>query len=230
MVLFAHEKNHPVKLVDLKRLNPFFYVPYVLALILGGIGLAIFNKGDVLLLVNGSHNVFLDYLFSYGTHFGNGLFYVVVILILAVVKYRYALLGLLCFSITGLLTQFLKKIVFSDYARPRVFFQDQVDLHFIEGVKILSKYSFPSGHTATAFSLFCLLALIVPKNGYGMLFIAMALIGGISRIYLVQHFFVDVYFGSILGVLITTGIYYYVERSARLNSWEPLNRGLFGAK
>lgn len=208
-------------------LNPYFYVPYAGALLLGGCFLLISERGDALLYINRNHTPFFDLLFYYGTELGNGLFYLLVIILLAFYKYKYALLSAICFSITGALTQFLKKVIFSEYLRPKAFFQGIEDLYFVEGVKIFTKYSFPSGHTATAFSLFCLLALIVPKNKYGLLFIGMALIGGVSRIYLVQHFFVDVYFGSLLGVSVTTIIYYYFKKWNWVNSQEWLNRRLF---
>jgi membrane-associated phospholipid phosphatase len=67
----------------------------------------------------------------------------------------------------------------------------------------LSKFSFPSGHTATAFSMFFLLALIYNKKGVGLVCCLLAIIAGFSRMYLLQHFLLDVLAGSILGVAIT---------------------------
>lgn len=201
--------------------NPYFIIPYLLVLIGGAILLMQFDKGELLLTINQNHNLFLDYLFYYGTPLGNGLFYIFIILILACFKFRFALLGAVSFLITGLLTNFFKRVVFSESLRPKVFFEGIIELQFVEGVKILSYNSFPSGHTAVAFSMFCLLAILVTNKKWGLLFIIAALMGGISRIYLVQHFFVDVYFGSILGVVVTITTYLSLANSHwyQLSSW-----------
>jgi membrane-associated phospholipid phosphatase len=65
--------------------------------------------------------------------------------------------------------------------------------------------SFPSGHTCTAFCLFCFLAFILtPRYKWlGLVFFILAMAVGYSRIYLAAHFFLDVYVGSIIGVIFT---------------------------
>ena len=45
-----------------------------------------------------------------------------------------------------------------------------------------------------------------------MFLFTIALIVGISRVYLVQHFLKDVYLGAIMGVLIAMGWYYIQAR------------------
>ena len=178
-----------------------------------------FEKGQDVLFVNSLHSPFLDYLFYYGTLLGDGLLYLLFGIALSWRNFRLSLIAILSFSITGLLVQFLKKVIFSDVARPSVFLAGE-PLHFVEGVKILGRYSFPSGHSAIAFSLFCLVSLMVKEKKWGVAFIAMALIGGISRIYLVQHFFVDVYFGAILGVVVTSLIWLWFMKT---NALQQLN-------
>jgi membrane-associated phospholipid phosphatase len=68
--------------------------------------------------------------------------------------------------------------------------------------------SFPSGHTCGAFSLYCLLSmLLVPKYKWlGMVCFIFAISTAYSRIYLAAHFFEDVYAGSIIGTCIATGV------------------------
>jgi len=198
-------------------LNPWFYVPFTVALIAGGILFATFEKGQDVLFVNSFHSPFLDYLFYYGTTLGNGLLYLLFGIALSWKNFRHSLIAILSFSITGLLVQFLKKMVFSEVARPSVLLAGE-PLHFVEGVKILARYSFPSGHSAIAFSLFCLVSLMVKEKKWGVVFLLMALIGGISRIYLAQHFFVDVYFGAILGVVVTSLIWFWFLKTNTLQS------------
>jgi membrane-associated phospholipid phosphatase len=61
--------------------------------------------------------------------------------------------------------------------------------------------SFPSGHTMAAFGLYAALAFYAKKwyQAFGLFFLA--LLVGYSRIYLSQHFLVDVIFGAMLGCL-----------------------------
>lgn len=181
--------------------------------------LSLIEKGQDVLFINRLHSPFLDNLFFYGTALGNGLLYILVAAGLLFRNTRNAVIAIICFSITGLIVQFLKNIVFDEMMRPAVILAGE-PMHFVEGVKILMHYSFPSGHAATSFSMFCLLSQIIRPRWIGLLFMLMALLSGISRIYLVQHFFVDVYFGALLGVTTTTLIWrWFSEKSlfARLD-------------
>lgn len=62
----------------------------------------------------------------------------------------------------------------------------------------LSDYSFPSGHTTASFSLATTLALNIPRISIIMIFLALVI--GMSRIYLGVHYPTDVAAGIILGV------------------------------
>ena len=63
----------------------------------------------------------------------------------------------------------------------------------------LTKYSFPSGHTVTAFSLAVALAYMFPKHK--KLFYILAFIVAFSRVYDGEHYPLDVIAGGILGYL-----------------------------
>lgn len=200
------------------QLNPWFVVPYAVLLAAAGSLFFFIERGEVVLFVNSFHSPFFDALFAYGTTLGHGLLYFLVALGLAWKNQRNGLIALICLAVSGLLVQLLKETVFDEVMRPSVALAGE-PLHFVEGVKLLKRHSFPSGHTATAFSLFCLLSFIVKEKKWGLAFLSMALIGGISRIYLVQHFFVDVYFGSIIGVVVTSLIWFWFEKTQKLQHW-----------
>src|SRR5690606_4715755 len=88
---------------------------------------------------------------------------------------------------------------------------DQINL--VEGVQLWEKHSFPSGHTMSAFAVFGILALLFNgKKTLGLVFLFMAILAGLARVYLVQHFLQDVYLGAILGVLIALSVYIYQDR------------------
>jgi membrane-associated phospholipid phosphatase len=78
-----------------------------------------------------------------------------------------------------------------------------------------SFFSFPSGHSAGAFSLFFMISLILSgkRKFLGVFLFLLAMLTGYSRIYLGQHFPVDVYAGSIIGVGFTWLTYWAVNRS-----------------
>lgn len=193
-------------------------LPFGIFLFIGGAALLLFEKGQDVLLINGLHSPFLDCLFYYGTSLGNGLFYVFIALVLAWKNLRSAIIAFACFSGSGLLVQFLKKTAFSDVLRPSIALAGE-NLHYVEGVKMLARYSFPSGHSATVFSLCCLLALMAKEKKWGLVCFFLALIGGISRIYLAQHFFIDVYFGAIIGVAVTSLTWCWFEETNALQSF-----------
>lgn len=197
--------------------NLWFYLPFFLSLSFGAVILLSVEKGKDVLFVNSLCAPFFDYLFYYGTELGNGLLYVIVILALLFLNVRNAIVAIVCFALSGISVQFLKRVVFDGMMRPAAILSEE-NLHFVEGVKIFKNFSFPSGHTAIAFSLFCLLSQFIHPRWLGLPFIFMALIGGFSRIYLVQHFFVDVYFGAILGVGITSFVWFLFSEKSILTS------------
>lgn len=65
--------------------------------------------------------------------------------------------------------------------------------------------SFPSGHSATAFSAYVALMLLFPRYKY--LFLIIATLIALSRVFLAVHYFSDVLIGSLIGTL--TSIYLY---------------------
>jgi membrane-associated phospholipid phosphatase len=182
--------------------NTYFFLFYLLLLVVGFFITAKIPKGDEVLWINQHHNTILDIFFYYATSIGNGLFYVGLILYFFWRKVGYGILGTLSFAITGLVVQFSKRYLFSDMVRPKLYLQD-FNLNFVDGVEVLSHHSFPSGHSATAFSMMFLLALYTKQQFLGILFCFIAAIAAFSRVYLVQHFLFDVIVGSIIGVAVT---------------------------
>ena len=187
--------------------NNFFFIPYLIFLIAEALLLFFTSKGQIVLWMNEYHSAFLDKLFSQSTHMGEGWFLIITMIILIFIKFRYAIIEFASYLITGLFVQLLKH--WFDMPRPKIYLSNFEELYKINDAAILSSYSFPSGHAASIFAIFCLLALISKRKELGLIFLFIALIGAFSRIYLLQHFFIDVYFGSLIGVIITFFIYFY---------------------
>ena len=108
--------------------------------------------------------------------------------------------------------------------RPTAFMANSCILHYVPGVKVYMAHSFPSGHTATAFAMFFMLSIISKSNYSKLFFFLSALIVGFSRVYLLQHFFIDVYFGSIVGTLFALINYVLFTRywEYKNNDWHNL--------
>ncbi|MDD5570558.1 MAG: glycosyltransferase family 39 protein [Bacteroidales bacterium] len=179
--------------------NKLIVLPYLVILLIG-IAIAFsFDKATIHLTINKFHNHFFDFFFKYLTYLGNGYFAVLVVCVLLFIKFRHALIIGYTALISGLAVQILKQIIFSDSLRPLKFFEGTYKLYLINGVNVHSLYSFPSGHTATAFSVFMCLAIIYGRKYTKVLMLFLAVLVGYSRIYLSQHFLNDVLIGSAIG-------------------------------
>lgn len=148
------------------------------------------------------HNTFSDFLFKNITHLGDGLLAVFIILVVYLfINIRLGFITTFSAVTSGLVTQLLKKVVFSEVYRPWYHFKDMNVIKLVEGVDIHEKFSFPSGHTTTTFALFMAFALYTKNIYLKYLFFIIAFLSGYSRVYLSQHFYIDVYVGSLIGTM-----------------------------
>jgi membrane-associated phospholipid phosphatase len=189
-----------MSLKEVIKRNLFFFVPYFIALIILFPLFILASKTEIHVFINQHCIPVLDYIFKYVTSLGDGLFAVLVSILFLLISFRKSLFIFLTFAAGGLFVQILKRLLFHNMLRPVKFFDGLYDLHVIEGVKIRYYMSFPSGHAATAFGLFLCLAVMTKSNLIKSLCFVMASLVAFSRVYLSQHFLIDVYFGSMIGV------------------------------
>jgi len=201
------------------------YTPFFIAMILLFVLSIAIPKGQDVLFINGHHSPFLDSFFKTITNLGDGMVFVPVIIGLVFVRYRYAIIALIIAIAHGLLANAFKRGMFPNAVRPRKFLGDEV-IHFVHGVDVHSVHSFPSGHTATAFCLALFIALLLNNRTHSILLLAAAVLVGYSRIYLAQHFLLDVAAGAIIGSF-TTFITWEIFRSTRTPNWMNQRLKLF---
>ncbi len=182
--------------------------------------------GQLVRWVNGQHTPALDVLMRNLTYFGDGAIFVPVVLALLFVRYYYALVVSVTGLVHGLLVNFFKKIVFTDSPRPTQFFNDETGLHVVEGVRLHCWQAFPSGHTTTAFALALALALLIRHRGITLALLVLACVAGISRMYLLLHFFVDVYAGAALGMCSAALVWYGFQQGTTLGQHPRWQRAL----
>jgi membrane-associated phospholipid phosphatase len=206
--------------------NLFFLIPYAIILLAAGIALAVYSKPDIHIWLNGHHSGFSDWVFSHVTFLGDGIFVICVAVALLFYSLRSSVFLLTAYLSTGLVVQVLKKIVFADCQRPVKYFHDTVQLHLVEGVRLLNDHSFPSGHSASAFALFLSLAIISRNRFLKVICFFIACTVAYSRVYLSQHFLVDIFAGSLIGVIGTLALYpAFYRKDLKWHQWSLLKSG-----
>src|SRR5215510_11938464 len=131
-------------MVAIFRKTWLLWVLYILALIPIFYLLYSIPKVEILLWINGHHNAFLDQFFKYFTHLGDGLFYIVLIVLLFWWKRSAGWKALAAYALTSVVAQVMKNVFFEDALRPRAIINDDLKLHFVDGVEIYFLSSFPS--------------------------------------------------------------------------------------
>ena len=175
---------------------------------------AFIGNTDFSICINQFHIPILDVFFKYITYLGDGLTALLIALILLTLRLDYGLISAIGFTLSAMTTQILKRFVFEEVQRPFLVFKEQIDIgkwHLIEGVEMHQLYSFPSGHTTSIFSICILLSLITNQTKYNYFFFLIAFLVGVSRVYLSQHFLIDVFVGSLIGSTITTVTFLFLR-------------------
>jgi membrane-associated phospholipid phosphatase len=180
------------------RLALFFSL--LLCIIVGAF-LAYYGRTQSFLLINGAHNPALDVFFQYCTFLGDGIIYIPLLCYCIFFNRAFTIPVVLGILICLLLTHVLKRIVFPEVLRPVSLEAQHYVLHKIKSVRINRLNSFPSGHTATAFSTALLLVMVLKEKIWAFLLPLLTLLVGYSRVYLAQHFVSDVLGGMLIGMV-----------------------------
>lgn len=187
----------------------------LLWLVVGGIMLVREDNRGIYRAINEQHTPFLDTILPYVTHMGEATFIIPVLFLLFLFprfrKGRFALALVLCNIAPFLVVQAIKGLV--NAPRPLLYFNNASWINRVAGQPENFFYSFPSGHSEGSFALFCFLSLILPRrySPVGILFFLIALSIGYSRMYLSQHFFADVYAGSLLGTFCCAAVFWIIN-------------------
>ena len=186
-----------------------FYILFGLYISFAAYILLRFPLGYVVIWLNKRHNLLAHLFFKIVTRGGESYLYALA----AFMAWWYKGISiwpfLVMFGADFLLVQSSKHIFLKHLRRPRKILEAQnVALKFVPGIKTHGYRTFPSGHTTTAFAIANSLSHIFMLPWLSVLMFVYAGLVGTSRMYLVQHFFRDVFFGSIIGFLIAEFIYY----------------------
>ena len=219
-------------MLSIIKKNRWFFIAFVFYCIIGGLLLLFIEQGDAIIFFSDNRTDALNTFFFYFTKMGEEWAYIIALIFLLFIRIRWALLILLLGIFVPIIS-FSSKAFFGQ-PRPYLYYQMRGTLesiNFVDGVYINKGYSsFPSGHTLSAFALYGLIAFCLSEKKWaGFSFFSIALLVGISRIYLVQHFLRDIYLGAILGVLLTMSIF-YVQGKLPIFSKKWLDKPLLGSR
>ena len=185
----------------------------------------IYTQLELSQIVNSWHQPWLDQLCLFGTLLGDGTLIVLICFIVYYFKPELAVAMLLAYLISSGITQGLKHTIFADFHRP---------LWHINNLNLQGYYlpensernlanSFPSGHTTSAFAYFCVLSLYFKKQYLKISMLILAFFVAFTRVYLLQHFVIDITAGSIIGTTVSLWVYCGLYQGGKLK-WAIINR------
>ena len=188
-----------------------------------GIALCLVDKATLHLSLNALHTAWLDTLLVHYSTLVNWAPYVLIVILLFY-KVGDALFILAAHLLSTIVVQITKYTVCAP--RPASFFEGNADFQqiLIDGVRLHEHLSFPSGHTATFFSILFAVAVLFchnkkdrpayQKDLFATMCFYLALLGGYSRIYMSQHFLLDVFAGGLIAVISVGIVYWFVQHFA----------------
>lgn len=179
------------------------------ALVIASIFVAGYVVGQVEMIkwFNNIHTPFLDQLFTSLTLLGTALIFIPFLIVAAFYRYSLAI-GLIGNALLQtVVVSLFKRVLFPKAPRP-IQFLDADIVHRVQGISIHRWMSFPSGHTLTIFGLCAFVSLWTKNYWMSIILLILALFVGMSRMYLTQHFPLDVAFGALFGT--TIGAYSFM--------------------
>lgn len=200
--------------------------PYLFLLAFCILLMLVFTKEKIYFAINHIHTVFADVFFANLTDLGNMAGCVLITVLVTLINYRKGFLLATSYLITFIISQTIKHLVKSP--RPHLFFAKKLDgIYLIKGVQMLDINSFPSGHSVSAFTAALVLTYIAKKRWWGPFTLIFAVLIAYSRMYLSEHFLVDVTAGSVVGIVVTGAWLYWIDQQPFLQSpgW---NSGILG--
>jgi membrane-associated phospholipid phosphatase len=188
-------------------------ISLLIAVVLFGVSY-FYSRETVFLGLNKDLGQAGDIVFNYISYLAEGWIWIPYFLILVGWYKKDALFILLNFLISTLLTQIPKHFIWDTVSRPMGSGISQDRFHRVEGVTMHLWNSFPSGHTATAFTIFFVTVYFFPKKEALLIGGIYAVACGYSRVYLAQHFPLDIA-GGIMVAILTVILSIYISNKIK---------------
>lgn len=174
----------------------------------------LYSREWVFLWFNRDLGMIADNVFNFFSHLAEGWIWIPYFILLFGWFKKDAIFMLLNFLISTLLTQIPKNFIWANVSRPMASGIPHDQIHTVKGVEMHLWNSFPSGHSATAYTLFLVTVYFFPKRSVLVVGALYAMACGYSRVYLGQHFPMDVA-GGITVALLTILISIYIRKNEK---------------
>ncbi len=207
-----------------KQNGKYFIIFYILFASIALTSLLLSSKANIAISINKLHCNLCDFSFKYITYLGTAIPLVILNLIFILQKKKKELLiGLLSSILLISIISIFKKLIYAE--RPSMYFyhfNTDYIFHYVKGVALHSYQSFPSGHTATAFVTFFLAAIFLSSNKtiLQIIYFFLAFLVAYSRMYLFQHFLIDIFAGALVGILCVLIAYFLTNKILKTNNYE----------
>ena len=162
---------------------------------------AFFGRIPVFLFLNTDGGAFMDQFFKWATWGAEGWVWIPYLSVVVILFKKDFRLIILNFLLSTLITQISKHVIWDNINRPIVSGIPLNEIHTVPGLVTHAYNSFPSGHTATAFTLFLLTVYLFPTKWTLAIGVIYAIICAYSRVYLGQHFPMDLGGGMLVAVI-----------------------------
>jgi len=192
--------------------NSLYFIPLLVVFLGGLLFLNFYSKGEEVLFFSDNRNDFLNNFFYLVNFLGEAYFYVFFGLLFLIFRKYKAVIFITLTGVTTLLLSQILKLYFG-FPRPSIYFSELLKmpgaLKPVPGVELVSSYtsSFPSGHTMSAFALYGFLTFLIDKPALKLLFFILATLAALARVYLGQHFLMDILGGAAFGTSIAIIFY-----------------------
>ena len=181
-----------------------------ITVIVGLIPLLIFDKNTIVIAINTTiANSALDTFFIYYTDTALGGTFITLTIITLFFSIRKATIIGLSGILILILSFVCKQLLFQDFPRPTAEIPLANFTHLIPDFAYAKRFSFPSGHTMSAFGMAAVLSFVIQKKYIQVLLFIYAISIAFSRMYLLQHFYMDVFAGAIIGFISILTILYF---------------------
>ncbi len=157
------------------------------------------GKINLFLILNDDFGKVADYFFYGYTYLGDGIIWIPILFLFIKYQKKYISFLISAFILSTLFVQVCKYYIVPNEFRPIKAITNTTLVHIVEAPHETS--SFPSGHTTTAFCFFLIACLFIPNKWVLPIGFVAALFVGYSRVYLAQHFPLDVAAGMLLAIL-----------------------------
>ncbi len=160
----------------------------------------LYDKNVSLMFINSHHSPDLDLILYHITRLPEVSMIVFVVFLSAFYERRIFLAVVVSMSLCGILILLSKNILFPDHLRPFQWLNsNKIPFHHVEGIRLHSNGSFPSGHSMAAFCSLALAGFISRSGIVQFLLFLLACVSAYSRVYVAQHYLQDIYTGALIG-------------------------------